>query len=232
MIEVRNSQDRGYADHGWLKSYHTFSFASYFDKNHMSFSSLRVINEDTIAGGMGFDTHPHRDMEIITYIVDGALEHKDTLGNSAVIYPGEVQTMAAGKGIAHSEFNHLKNKDTHLLQIWIHTQEAGLTPSYGQKSFAKEIAENPLTLVISPNGEGGSIKINQDARMYIGKLKAGESLQLPVINNRRFWLQLIEGQINLQAKTISAGDGVAIVEENKLALNALSPSHFILFDLA
>lgn len=232
MIEVRKSKDRGYADHDWLKSYHTFSFASYFDRAHMGFGSLRVINEDTIAGGMGFDTHPHRDMEIITYIVEGALEHKDTLGNSAVIYPGEVQTMVAGSGIAHSEFNHLKDKTTHLYQIWIQTQEIGLKPGYGQKSFAKEIAQNKLTLVVSPNGENGSLKINQDAKVYIGKLKAEESLAVPVKNNRRFWLQLIEGNLEVENLMITAGDGLAITNENKLGMRALSSSHFILFDLA
>lgn len=232
MIEVRKSNERGYADHDWLKSFHTFSFASYFDQNHMGFGALRVINEDTIEGGQGFPTHPHRDMEIITYIVDGALEHKDTLGNSAVIFPGEVQTMAAGSGIAHSEYNHLKTQDTHLYQIWIQTAIKGLTPSYGQKSFAQEIEKNKLTLVVSPDGQSGSIKINQDAKMYIGKMKKDESLTLPMQNNRRFWLQVIEGNLTIEGKSVSTGDGVAVVNENNLSLNSLSSSHFILFDLA
>ena len=231
MIEVRKSLERGYADHGWLKSFHTFSFASYFDRNHLGFSHLRVINEDFIAGGEGFPLHSHNDMEIITYIIEGALEHKDTLGNKTVIYPGEIQTMSAGSGIAHSEFNYLKDRETRLLQIWIKTEKIGLTPTYGQKSFAFEIAKGPLTLVVSPNADSGSIKINQDAKMYVGKLKVNEALTLPLVNDRRFWLQLIEGQLKINSQIISSSDGLAMTKENRLEILADSPSHFLLFDL-
>lgn len=232
MITIRKSEDRGYADHGWLKSFHTFSFADYFDPAHMGFGALRVINEDRIAGGMGFPPHPHRDMEIITYVVSGALEHKDSGGNSTVIRPGEVQRMSAGTGVRHSEYNHLKDQETHLFQIWILPDTKGVPFSYGQKSFAESLTTKSLTLVVSKDGRDGSIAINQDTDMYVARLKGGQSLHFEIRPKRGAWLQVVKGALTAGGHDIVAGDGLSALDEKALELSAVTESEVIIFDLA
>ncbi|MFM2343431.1 MAG: hypothetical protein RLZZ210_39 [Pseudomonadota bacterium] len=233
MFTIRKSNERGSADHGWLKSMHTFSFASYYDAKHMGFSVLRVINEDFIQGGTGFGMHPHRDMEIITYMVDGALEHQDSMGNTAVINAGEVQRMSAGTGVKHSEYNHLENKNTHLLQIWILPEQKRIEPSYEQKSFTEDFKCNDFVLVVSKNGRNSSISINQDIDMYVTKAQNdGEK----TFKHRNLWLQVIKGDVyinNLDDNNIelSSGDAVAISDVEAIKIKWNSGSEFILFDL-
>lgn len=231
MKTLRKSQDRGFADHGWLKSAHTFSFAGYYDDRFMGFRTLRVINEDRVAGGGGFPSHPHRDMEIITYIISGALKHKDSMGNEAVIYPGEVQRMSAGTGVVHSEFNASGSEEAHFLQIWIQTEKTGLEPGYGQKSFADEIRKNKLTLVVSKEQDKGSVGINQDMKLYVGRLSESETVDLPVSRDRHAWVQVIKGEIEVSGEKLSAGDGLAISTESSLAARASSQAEFLFFDL-
>jgi len=231
MITIRKSQDRGFANHGWLKSYHTFSFAGYFDLNHMNFGNLRVINEDKIAGGRGFDKHPHQDMEIITYVISGALSHQDSMGNSSTILPGEVQIMSAGNGVAHSEFNQKENEETHLLQIWILPKELKIEPRYGQKSFIESLKKNDFILVISGSGRDGSIMINQDAEIFLGKFKAGKDFDYKVNSNRRIWVQMIAGKISVNGVALEKGDAAAIEYENNVSLKAEEDSEFLLFSL-
>ncbi len=231
MKYLRKSAERGHANHGWLDSYHTFSFADYHDPRFMGFSVLRVINEDRIAGGTGFPTHPHRDMEIITYIVEGALRHKDTLGTEAVIRPGEVQRMSAGSGIRHSEFNDSKDQPTHLLQIWLLTEKEGLAPGYEQKSFADRLASESLVLVSSRGGREGSVHINQDVNLYAGRFKAGDAREVPLAKGRNAWLQLVRGDLEVLGERLAPGDGLAVSEEERLSLKARAPSEFLLFDL-
>lgn len=228
MFQIRNSNERGYFDHGWLKSYHSFSFADYYDENHMQFGNLRVINEDEIAGGMGFNTHPHRNMEIITYVISGALEHKDSMNNHGIIKPNEVQVMSAGSGVFHSEFNNLKNEKTHLLQIWITPNKAGIAPRYDQKSF---LNDKPLNLVVSGSGRDGSLMINQDAEIFVGKFKAQEELKFNIKKNRKIWIQMVFGSLNIGEFNLEKGDGIAIVDEDFIALKAQENSEFLLFDL-
>ncbi len=232
MMTLRKSNERGFADHGWLKSRHTFSFASYYDPRHMGFRTLRVINDDIIMGGGGFGTHPHNDMEIITYVIDGKLAHKDTLGNAAEIKPFEVQIMTAGTGIAHSEFNSDEEKPVHLLQIWIRTDKVGHKPTYGQKSFEKEILSQKLTLVASGKGDEGAVHFNQDARLYVGRLQANDNLDFPLDFTRHAWVQLMEGKLEIGGQLLTAGDAVAISEQNLLTLTAKEKAHFLVFDLA
>jgi redox-sensitive bicupin YhaK (pirin superfamily) len=230
MIAIRKSEERGHANHGWLDSHFTFSFADYYDPQHMGFRSLRVINDDIIAGGGGFGTHPHRDMEIITYILSGALEHKDSMGNGRVIRPGEVQYMAAGTGVQHSEFNHSPTEPAHLLQIWIVPDKKGAKPNYAEKSFAT--AEGgKLHLAVSKNGRDGSIVINQDVELFVGKLKAGDKVSYAFKPNRHAWLHVAEGQIKLNSVILNAGDGAAVSDEGKLILESNSASQVLLFDL-
>lgn len=218
MITVRKSQDRGFANHGWLQSYHSFSFAGYFDRNHMNFGNLRVINEDKIAGGRGFDKHPHQDMEIITYVISGALSHQDSMGNSSTILPGEVQIMSAGTGVAHSEFNQKENEETHLLQIWILPKELKIAPRYGQKSFIESLKKNDFILVVSGSGREGSIMINQDAEIFLGKFKAGKDFDYKVNSNRRIWVQMIAGKVLVNGVAVEKGDAAAIEYENNVSL--------------
>lgn len=232
MLTIRRSEERGHANHGWLDSYHTFSFASYYDPDNMGFRHLRVINQDRVAAGMGFPTHPHRDMEIISYVLDGALEHKDTLGTSAVIRPGEVQRMTAGTGIAHSEYNHSKSDPVHFMQIWILPEKRGLQPGYEQKMYTEEEKRSNLRLVASRDGRNGSVTIHQDVDLYATLLEPGEKVVHPIKNGRNVWVQVARGQIKLNDLPLKAGDGAAISDENSVTLEGTKAAEVLLFDLA
>ncbi len=216
MLQLRKSDERGLADHGWLKSRHTFSFADYYNPKHMGFKSLRVINEDRIDGGTGFGTHPHRDMEIISYVVKGGLVHQDSMGTKAVILPGEVQRMSAGNGIAHSEKNQLADLETHFFQIWILPNQTGGTPGYGQKSFEKELNEKKLVLVISQDGREGSLQIKQDADLYISRLPKSETLDFKIRQQRGVWIQVLKGKLTVNGQEISSGDAVSLPSPNHI----------------
>lgn len=231
MIVVRKSEQRGYADHGWLKSKHTFSFADYHDPKQMGFGVLRVINEDRIDGGSGFSTHPHRDMEIISYVIGGALEHKDSMGNSTVIHPGEVQRMSAGTGVRHSEFNHFQDKETHFLQIWILPEKLGIAPGYEQKSFQSAFEKETLTLVASKQGTEDSISLNQDVNMYVLKSKVAGKSNFNTASGRKIWIQVLEGSLRVENVQMSSGDGTAISDLKLIPLQWSEKTHFILFDL-
>jgi redox-sensitive bicupin YhaK (pirin superfamily) len=230
MITIRKAEERGHANHGWLDTHFTFSFADYYDPQHMGFRALRVINDDTIAGGGGFGEHPHRDMEIITYVLSGALEHRDSMGNGRIIRPGEVQYMAAGTGVTHSEFNPSPTEPVHLLQIWILPERKGVKPTYAEKSLAKA-APGKLHLAASKSGRDGSIPINQEVDVFVGKFNAGDKINYCFKPNRHGWLHLAEGQIKLNSVALSAGDGAAVSDENKLILEAAGPAQVLLFDL-
>jgi redox-sensitive bicupin YhaK (pirin superfamily) len=230
MLHIRRSEERGHAEHGWLDSYHTFSFASYYDPKHMGFGGLRVINQDRIAGRSGFPTHPHRDMEIVSYMVDGELTHQDSMGNVAVIRRGEVQYMCAGTGVAHSEYNAAA-EEAHLLQIWIQPRELGLTPAYGQKSFVPQFKTGKLVRVLSPDGADGSIAIKQDAQLWVGWLTP-QTLALPLSKERHGWLQVVRGVVKLHGETLTAGDAVALTFEDHPALEATQEAEILFFDLA
>jgi redox-sensitive bicupin YhaK (pirin superfamily) len=232
MIVARKSADRGYFDHGWLKTYHTFSFADYFDREQMNFGSLRVINEDFVQAGKGFGTHPHRDMEIITYILEGQLAHKDSMGNGSVISPGDVQRMSAGTGITHSEYNASQSDTVHLLQIWILPKYTGLQPSYEQKYFDAREKQDRLHLVASPDGRDGSVTIHQDASVYAGILSKGKELSHALANGRRAYAQVARGALKINGERLNAGDGAKITDENKLVFDALEDTELLLFDLA
>jgi redox-sensitive bicupin YhaK (pirin superfamily) len=231
MITVRKSEARGHADHGWLKSFHTFSFASYFDPQHSNFRSLRVINEDWIKGGEGFGTHPHENMEIITYIISGELEHKDSMGNGSVIRHGEMQRMTAGNGITHSEFNPTHD-ETHLLQIWIHPERVGLEPGYEQRDFSHARNPNAFTLLASQCGKQESLTVHQDMELHRGLLETGNQLEFKLPWNRHAWIQVIEGDLIVNGTALATGDGVSIDEENLITIEASSDSEFLFFDLA
>ncbi len=231
MIKIRKSDERGHANHGWLDSYHSFSFASYYDPEHMHFRDLRVINEDRIAPSSGFPTHPHRDMEIVTYIVEGALEHRDSTGGGSVLHSGEIQRMSAGRGIEHSEFNPSSEHPVHLLQIWLETAQAGIEPGYEQKSYTEFEKQSGLTLVASNSADENAVHINQDVKIYSGKLAAGENTDFSLSDGRHGWIQVISGSVTVNGSLARAGDGVAISEESNLNLAAESASRFLLFDL-
>jgi redox-sensitive bicupin YhaK (pirin superfamily) len=231
MLSVRKSSERGHANHGWLDSYHTFSFAGYRDPNWMGFGPLRVINEDRIAPGAGFPTHSHQDMEIVTWVLSGALEHKDSLGNGGVIRPGDVQRMRAGHGIAHSEFNASATEPVHLLQIWIVPDAYGLEPGYEQIAFAPESLQGQLRLIASNDGRDGSVTIHQDAAIHAGKLDAGDRVTLTLAPGRRAWLQVATGRIKVQSAPLEAGDAVAIQFESAIDIEALETSQIVSFDL-
>ncbi len=232
MIQIRSADQRGGGDHGWLKTHHTFSFADYWDPKWMGFRSLRVINEDWVAPNNGFPTHPHRDMEIITYVLEGKLEHKDSLGTGSVILPGDGQRMTAGSGIRHSEFNPSKTDSVHLLQIWIQPEKAALTPSYEQKSFPEEEKRAKLRLIASRDASDGSVKINQDAKLYVSLLKAGEEVTHELAAGRHAWLQVARGAVELNGKKMQQGDGAAITDEEKLTIKGRENAEVLLFDLA
>jgi redox-sensitive bicupin YhaK (pirin superfamily) len=232
MIQLRKSNERGHANHGWLDSYHTFSFADYYDPQHMAFRSLRVINEDRVAPGAGFPTHPHRDMEIVTYVVSGAVAHRDSTGGNGIIAAGDLQHMTAGSGVQHSEFNHSKTDPVHLLQIWITPASRGLTPGYDQTSLRQVKSEGPLKLAASPEGGDGVLKIHQDARILVGQMQAGEKVVHALETGRHAWVQLIEGKLTLNGQTLVAGDAAAVSEETALIIGAEEAAHFLVFDLA
>ena len=230
MITIRKSNERGHAEHGWLDTYHSFSFADYYDPQWMGFGSLRVINDDLVMPGMGFGTHPHKDMEIITYMLSGSLEHKDSMGNGRVIRPGEVQYMSAGSGVRHSEFNPSKTEAAHLLQIWIMPDAKGVKPRYAEKSL-RDAPTGKFNLVTSKTGRDGSIPIHQDADLWLAKLDAGQQVTQPLAGNRHAWLHVAEGEVVLNGKTLSGGDAAAISRETELQLKATKPSQVLLFDL-
>jgi len=232
MITIRKSEARGHFDLGWLDTYHTFSFDQYYDPAHMHFRTLRVINEDRVAPGQGFPTHSHRDMEIITYILSGALEHRDSLGNGSVIRPGDVQRMTAGTGVGHSEFNPSQSEPVHLLQIWILPNARSLPPGYEQKFFAPDQRQGQLRLIASDDGRDGSVTINQDARVYAALLATAQKVTHSIDENRYAWLQLARGTIDLNGMELKAGDGAAVRQESELAITARDQAELLLFDLA
>lgn len=232
MITRRPSNERGHFDHGWLDTYHTFSFGEYRDAAYMGFRSLRVMNEDVVAPGRGFPPHGHSDMEIITYVLAGALEHKDNLGSGEVVRPGDVQRMTAGRGVEHSEFNHSKTEPVHLLQIWIRPERRGLDPGYEQKSFNSALDSGALVLLASNEPRDGALKINQNAELYGARPRAGAALRHQLVPGRHAWLQLARGEVTLNNNTpLTPGDGAAITDETTIEMKATTDAEFLLFDL-
>ena len=231
MLTVRKSQERGFADHGWLKSFHSFSFAGYHDPQHMGWGNLRVINEDWIAAGKGFGTHGHRDMEIVTYVLSGSLAHQDSMGNIKAIPPGDVQRMSAGTGVQHSEFNHAPNATTHLLQIWIEPNVLGIKPSYEQKTFADSEKQGQLRLVASPDGAQGSVTIQADARLYAGLLDGNQSAHLTLGPNRKSYVHLVRGELEVNGQRLAAGDAALLADETQLTLAHGKDAEVLVFDL-
>ncbi len=231
MMQIRKSCERGHANHGWLDTYHTFSFADYYDPAHMGFGPLRVINEDRVEPGRGFGTHGHRDMEIITYVLDGGLQHRDNLGNGSVISPGDVQRMSAGTGVQHSEFNASQRDPVHFLQIWIEPSARGVRPGYEQKHFAAEDRRGTLRLIASPDGGDGSVTIHQDARIYAADLAADEAVVHHIEPGRRAYVHVARGAVVVNGTPLEAGDGARIEDETTLNLSALQESQVLLFDL-
>ncbi len=231
MIQVKKSQDRGLTHYAWLKSQHTFSFGKYVDEQSMGFSVLRVMNEDQIAPGAGFKKHQHDNMEIISYVLKGALEHEDSLGNKSVIYPGEVQRMSAGKGVYHSEYNYSQDQESHFLQIWILPEKLDIMPSYDQKSFSEKLAFNDLVLVVSKSGRDGSLTLNQDLEMFILKSFVSGNKTIKVLKNRHYWIQILRGEVNFNNYLLSAGDGVGITDIESITLEWIKETEFILFDM-
>lgn len=232
MLTLRKSQDRGYADHGWLKSFHSFSFAGYYDPAHMGWGNLRVINEDRVAPGMGFGTHGHRDMEIISYVLEGNLAHKDTMGNVKGIPPGDVQRMSAGSGVQHSEFNHAKDQTTHFLQIWIEPNALGIAPGYEQKTFADADKRGKLRLIASPDGAQGSVTIHADARVYAGLFDAGEGATLALDPARKGYVHLVRGALKVNGHALAAGDAALLEGESVLTLGQGKDAEALVFDLS
>jgi quercetin 2,3-dioxygenase len=232
MITIRHSQDRGYADHGWLKSFHSFSFAGYHDQAHMGWGNLRVINEDRIAPGTGFGTHGHRDMEIISYVLSGNLAHKDSMGNVKGIPPGDIQRMSAGKGVMHSEFNHAQGQETHFLQIWIEPNVFGIAPSYEQKTVPAAEKQGGLKLVAAPASEAASISLHADARIYSGLLDGTEQATLALDPARKVYVHLVRGSLSVNGQPLRGGDAAKIHDESNLTLNAASDAEVLVFDLS
>lgn len=231
MLTVRRAAERGQADHGWLKSAHSFSFADYHDPAHMGFSNLRVINEDRIAPGTGFGTHGHRDMEIISYVLEGSLAHRDSIGNGAAILPGEVQRMSAGSGILHSEFNHAKDQTTHFLQIWIQPSELGVNPGYEQKAFPASAKRGRLRLVASPDGHEGSVRLHADARLHVGLFDGPEQASLPIEAGRRAYVHVARGQVEVNGQPLVAGDAAKLEAEAVVRLSQGRDAEVLVFDL-
>ena len=232
MIMIRKAEERGHFDFGWLNTYHTFSFDQYHDPNHMGFRSLRVINEDFVQAGHGFPTHGHRDMEIVTYILSGALEHRDSMGNGSIIRPGDAQRMSAGTGVRHSEANPSQDTPVHLLQIWILPNEQNLRPEYEEKKFSDDEKRNKLRLIVSPDGSDGSVKIHQDANLYASLLDEGQGVGHVLDSGRHAWLQVAAGSVNLNDVSLKQGDGAAVSQESNIRITAQGPAEVLLFDLA
>jgi redox-sensitive bicupin YhaK (pirin superfamily) len=232
MITVRRSGDRGHADHGWLDSRHTFSFADYYDPEHMGFRALRVINEDRVAPGQGFGQHSHRDMEIVSYVLDGGLEHKDSMGTGAVIRPGDVQRMSAGTGVTHSEYNASRQTPVHFLQIWLLPEHRGIEPSYEQKTFSSTEKAGRLRLVASPDGGDQSVTIHTDARVYAGLFDAGQTAEQGLAPGRHAWVHVVRGRARVNGIELGAGDAVALSEERTVRIEGIDASELLVFDLA
>ncbi|MFD2756566.1 pirin family protein [Comamonas terrae] len=231
MMTLRRSQERGFADHGWLKSFHSFSFAGYYDPRHMGFGNLRVINEDRIAPGTGFGAHGHRDMEIISYVLEGGLSHKDSMGNEQTIVPGEVQRMSAGTGVVHSEHNHAAGQTTHFLQIWLLPARTGVEPGYEQKAFPAAEKRGHLRLVASPDGAEGSVSINADARLFAGLFDGGESFDMALPAGRKTYVHLVRGKLTVNGQRLTAGDAALLENEAALRLDAGEQAEVLVFDL-
>ncbi len=232
MLKVRKSQERGYADHGWLRSFHSFSFAGYYDPAYMGFGNLRVINEDRVAAGAGFGTHGHRDMEIISYVLSGELAHKDSMGNIESIPPGDVQRMSAGRGVMHSEFNHKADQTTHFLQIWIEPKERGIAPGYEQKQFSDADKRGTLRLVASPDGRDGSVTVNADASLFAGLFDGEETASLALDPKRKSYVHLVRGELEVNGQKLSGGDAAMLEGESQLTLGAGTDAEVLVFDLA
>ena len=232
MITVRPATERGHFDHGWLDTSHTFSFASYHDPGHMGFRALRVINEDRVQPGEGFGTHAHRDMEILTWVLEGALEHKDSMGNGSVIRPGDIQRMSAGTGVTHSEFNPSREAPVHLLQIWLLPNQRGLPPSYEEKRFPPEALRGRLALIAAGDGRQGAVTIHQDADLWTAQLGPGESVRHDLKPGRHAWLQVARGAVCLSGMPLGPGDGAALTDEPALEISATAPAEVLLFDLS
>lgn len=231
MLEVRKSEDRGHANHGWLDSHHTFSFAGYYDENHMGFGPLRVINEDRVAAGGGFGTHGHRDMEIISYVLEGELAHRDSMGTGSVIRPGDVQRMSAGSGVRHSEFNHSKEQTTHFLQIWIQPNVNGIAPSYEEKHFATEEKRGRLRLIASPDGEDGSVLIHQDAKLYVGLFDGTEAASLSLAAGRRAYVHIARGSAEVNGVALKTGDALKVSDVSTIDIANGDAAEVLVFDL-
>ena len=232
MMMIRKATERGSAEHGWLHSKHTFSFANYYDPSHMGFRNLRVINEDRVEPGEGFGTHPHRDMEIISYVLDGALEHRDSMGNGSVIRPGDVQRMSAGTGVTHSEYNHSKDELVHFLQIWIEPSEFAIAPGYEQKAFSDAQKRNQLRLVGSQDGREGSVVIHQDVDLYASLLDPGESVNFQRRPDRHVWIQVVRGAVRVNGEELSAGDAISTSDVDNVEIAGVDAAEVLLFDLS
>jgi len=232
MIRVRPADQRGHADHGWLNTFHTFSFADYYDEKQMGFRNLRVINEDRVAPGEGFGTHGHRDMEIVSYVLAGALAHKDSMGTGSTIKPGDVQRMSAGTGVTHSEFNASKSELLHFLQIWLLPAKAGIKPGYEEKNFGAAEKQGRLKLIASPDGGDGSVTIHTDARVYAGLFDAGQTAELPLGKGRGAWVHVARGSAKVNGREVSAGDGVALEDEAAVKVEGVKGAELLVFDLA
>ncbi len=231
MISIRKAGERGHADHGWLDSHHTFSFADYYDPAHMGFRNLRVINDDRVAPGRGFGSHPHRDMEIVSYVLEGALAHKDSTGTGAVVRPGDVQRMSAGTGVVHSEFNASDREGVHFLQIWLLPGQRGIAPSYEQKTFTTEDKRGRLRLVASPDGKDGSVTVHTDASIFAGVFEAGESASLTIDAGRHAWVHVARGGVRVNGHDLSEGDGLAISDEAAVHVEGIGGGEVLVFDL-
>ena len=231
MITIRPAKERGHAQHGWLDSHHTFSFADYYDPRHMGFRTLRVINDDRVAPGQGFGAHSHKDMEIISYVLEGALAHKDSMGTGEVIRPGDVQRMSAGRGVTHSEFNASDSEPVHFLQIWIQPSQRGVPPSYEQKSFPASERQGRLRVVAAPDGREGSVSIHADAVVHAALLDAGERAELPLSPDRHAWVHVARGQVKVNGQLLGEGDGAAFSSEERVQLEGVAGAEVLLFDL-
>ena len=232
MMTIRPASERGHAEHGWLDSHHTFSFADYYDPAHMGFRGLRVINEDRVAPAQGFGTHPHRDMEIISYVLEGALEHKDSMGTGSVIKPGDVQRMSAGTGVRHSEKNASPNEGVHFLQIWIMPEKQGIEPSYEQKAFTEQDKRGRLRLVASPDGRDGSVTVHSDVMLYAGQFDGSESAELALSGGRHAWIHVARGKVRVNGRELSAGDGASLSDEKSVKIDGGKDGEVLVFDLA